>query len=65
MIKFRFHINERDCAITFEEFVSYFPNNEVRKSNLKTHCRSYFVFRKLNVRYRCLNQIVVVLHYLL
>ena len=26
---FRFHINERDGTITFEEFLSYFPDNEV------------------------------------
>ena len=27
---FRFHINERDGTINFEEFLSYFPDNEVR-----------------------------------
>lgn len=28
----RFHLNEREGTITFEEFLSYFPENEVRQN---------------------------------
>ena len=30
-VTFRFHLNERDGTITFEDFLSYFPGNEVRE----------------------------------
>jgi len=44
MIIFRFHITERDNTITFEEFLSYFPDNEVRNLNIKHKIRIIYCF---------------------